>query len=137
MSAEKRPTRRGTYALLIQLNQDITIVVGRLGTFRFPAGYYVYVGSAMGPGGLEARQARHRRREKALHWHIDYLLAHAEIVGIRTDESAERLECRWARDLLSRPGAEVVAPTMGSSDCACPSHLIYFCGEEPLSWMNL
>jgi len=51
----------GTYALLLKLDKQERITVGRLGTFDFPAGYYLYVGSALGPGGLQARLARHRR----------------------------------------------------------------------------
>jgi Uri superfamily endonuclease len=127
-------TPRGTYALLVQLKQDTTIEIGRLGTFHFPAGYYVYVGSALGPGGLRARLARHRRRQKTRHWHIDYLLAEAHIVGIRVDESGQRLECQWMRALLNMSGAQVVVPGMGSSDCACPSHVLYFDSRKPMWW---
>jgi len=126
MSADISQTARGTYALLIQLRRDATVTVGRLGTFRFPAGYYVYVGSALGPGGLKARLARHRRRQKTLRWHIDYLLAEAEIIGCRVDASGHRLECHWARALLRMPEAQVVAPGLGASDCTCPSHLVHF-----------
>jgi Uri superfamily endonuclease len=116
---------RGTYALHLELERETIIAVGRLGTFRFPAGHYVYVGSALGSGGLAARLARHRRRDKKLRWHIDYVLAHAHIVDVTVDDSGQRLECAWARALLSTPGAQVVAPRLGSSDCACPSHLVY------------
>jgi Uri superfamily endonuclease len=127
---------RGTYALLMQFKEDATVAVGRLGTFHFPAGYYVYVGSALGPGGLEARLARHRRGQKALRWHVDYLLAHAEIVDVRIDESGQRLECDWARALLSIPGVQVVASGMGASDCACPSHLIHLVSQESERWAD-
>ena len=51
---------KGTYALVLQLERQEEIAIGKLGTFTFPAGYYLYVGSALGPGGLEARLARHR-----------------------------------------------------------------------------
>lgn len=116
---------RGTYALFLQLEQDTSIVVGRLGTFAFPSGYYIYVGSALGSGGLSARLARHQRRQKRLHWHIDYLLARARIIGVRTDASGERLECLWARKWLDTPGVQVIVPRFGASDCACPTHLLY------------
>ena len=56
--AEAEP---GTYALLLRLDKQERITVGKLGTFDFPVGYYLYVGSALGPGGLRARLARHRR----------------------------------------------------------------------------
>ena len=127
-------TPRGTYALLIQLRRPTEITVGRLGALCFPAGYYAYVGSALGPGGLQARLTRHRRREKALHWHIDYLLTHADIVDVRIDQSGQRLECAWVCALLSMPGAEVVAPGMGSSDCACASHLVHCGSQKPVWW---
>ena len=71
---------KGTYALVLHLECTEEITVGKLGMFTFPAGYYLYVGSALGPGGLEARLARHRRRGKKLRWHIDYLLEHAQLV---------------------------------------------------------
>jgi len=122
------PKSRGTYVLLVELGQEAVITVGQLGTFCFPAGYYVYVGSALGSGGLAARLARHRRRDKKLRWHIDYFLAHARILDIRTDDSGKRLECAWVCAMLSTPGAQVVAPRFGASDCSCPSHLVYFWG---------
>jgi len=51
-----------SYQLLIKLADKRRIKVGRLGSFIFPAGYYVYTGSAK--IGLEARIARHLRRDK-------------------------------------------------------------------------
>jgi len=36
-------------------------------------GYYIYIGSAFGPGGVRARMLRHLRADKPKHWHIDYL----------------------------------------------------------------
>ena len=114
----------GSYYLYLRLDRSTTITVGRLGTFRFPAGRYVYTGSAL--SGLEARLARHRRRHKKLHWHIDYLLQHARITRVRRFPSSDRCECRLNAAMLRRPGAEVIAPGFGSSDCSCPSHLVYF-----------
>ncbi len=55
----------GTYALLLKLDRWERITVGKLGTFDFPAGYYLYVGSALGPGGLQARLAHHQRGSKS------------------------------------------------------------------------
>ncbi|MHA1954368.1 MAG: GIY-YIG nuclease family protein [Candidatus Heimdallarchaeaceae archaeon] len=36
-------------------------------------GFYIYVGSAFGVGGLSSRIHRHLRRSKKLHWHIDQI----------------------------------------------------------------
>lgn len=129
-------TRGGTYALLLEIEQETRITIGRLGTFSFPAGHYIYVGSAFGSGGVQARLARHQRREKKLRWHIDYFLAHARIVGVRVDLSGKRLECLWAQTLLHMPRAKVVAPRFGASDCACSSHLIYTGEDNAFSWSS-
>ena len=116
---------KGSYALVLWLERGKEISVGKLGTFAFPAGYYLYVGSALGPGGLEARLDRHRRRDKKLRWHIDYLLEHAQLVEVWSAASTDRLECLWARAARELPGSEIPVPGFGSSDCHCPSHLIY------------
>lgn len=52
--------------------------MGALGDYPFPAGWYVYTGSAR--NGVHQRIRRHLRREKRKHWHIDYLLAVADSV---------------------------------------------------------
>lgn len=116
---------KGTYALVLHLEGREEITVGKLGTFTFPAGYYIYVGSALGPGGLEARLARHRRRDKKLRWHIDYLLERAQLVEVWSAASTARLECLWAQAAQELPVGEVPVPGFGSSDCRCLSHLIY------------
>jgi len=66
------PSLPGTYALVLRFSKRLEIIVGKLGVLSVQAGYYVYVGSALGPGGLAARVGRHCRREKALRWHVDY-----------------------------------------------------------------
>jgi Uri superfamily endonuclease len=114
----------GIYHLLIHLPQDTTIRVGKLGSFRFPAGYYVYTGSAL--NGLESRIARHLRREKRLHWHIDYLLQHGRVVDVITYQTTQRLECQFNQKILSLPDCKIPVKSFGSSDCSCPSHLAYF-----------
>lgn len=118
----------GIYHLLIHLPQDTKISVGKLGSFDFPAGYYVYTGSAL--GGLESRISRHRRREKRLHWHIDYLLQHGSILDVITHETKKRLECRFNRNILSLSDSKILVKGFGSSDCKCKSHLVYF-EEKP------
>ena len=63
----------GTYALLISSATDQLIRIGRLGTLRLKPGYYMYVGSALGSGGVRGRLAHHMRPAERPHWHIDYL----------------------------------------------------------------
>lgn len=122
------PTSRGTYALLLHLPREKKLRVGRFGTFRFPQGDYVYVGSAFGPGGLRARLARHLRQNKVAHWHIDSLRAHADVRAITFTTAPYGLECVWSQRLSSWRGTRIPVAKFGARDCVenCPAHLIAF-----------
>ncbi|MGD8626516.1 MAG: DUF123 domain-containing protein [Anaerolineae bacterium] len=128
----------GTYLLALWLDGEQTIAVGRLGDFRFPAGWYLYAGSALGPGGLAARLGRHRRRlgaGKKAHWHIDHLRQRAAWAGAWGRRGSERRECAWARALRALPGARLVAPGFGASDCRCPAHLVQVPALPGEAWL--
>jgi sugar fermentation stimulation protein A len=120
----------GLYLLILKLKRRCRLTVGSLGEIRFESGWYVYVGS--GKRNLSARIARHHRRRKKLHWHIDYLLACVEPGDITSlpIRSRQALECRLARAV----GALAAGSTrgFGCSDCSCPSHLFRF-DHDPLS----
>ena len=111
---------RGTYVLFVHVPYYLAVSVGELGTLSFRAGYYAYVGSAL--GGLEARVGRHLRAVKTLRWHIDYLLARARAVDVVYARSDERKECEIAAELAKH--LEGVRG-FGSSDCGCETHLFY------------
>ena len=121
---------KGTYALIIELKSETAVAVGRLGKLVFPKVYYAYFGSAL--SGLSARINRHLRPDKQLHWHIDYLLQFAEIVEIWYISSDRRLECVLCREARELFDSEDIAPGFGSSDCRCPSHLLYFKTKPPI-----
>lgn len=118
---------KGTYVLILLLRQSISQVhVGRLGSFDFAAGYYFYVGSAFGPGGLDARLAYHRRRHKQRpHWHIDYMRPYALLREAWTAASDARLEQAWVDALAALPGMQRPIRGFGSSDVSSYSHLLY------------
>jgi Uri superfamily endonuclease len=107
----------------MQLKRQRHVRIGRLGTFRFSTGAYVYVGSAWGPGGLTTRLGRHLRPEKNCHWHIDYLRRYAAIIGIWVGRCRPHDEHLWADTIGSMDSAVIPARNFGSSDCRCPSHL--------------
>lgn len=111
-------TRYVTYQLLIEVTRPLRVNIGRFGKHDFPAGRYIYTGSAK--CNFEARIVRHIRREKALRWHIDYLLAAAgvSIAGVRRYVEGE---CTINQ---ATPGW-VVVHGFGASDCrmGCGSHL--------------
>jgi Uri superfamily endonuclease len=109
-----------TYQLLIHVEEPLDLQVGRLGNFPFPAGYYIYTGSAK--KNLRSRVQRHLSREKKLRWHIDYLLV-SNGVSVVDVKLGNQEEC----SLNQGTGGRITAPGFGSSDCRqhCGSHLKY------------
>ena len=73
------PACRGAYILVLLLRDPLRIRVGGLGIIEFGRGYYAYVGSAKGPGGVRARLCRHILGRGVKRWHIDYLREHADV----------------------------------------------------------
>ena len=120
------PAEPGTYALVVDVIDPLELTVGMLGFVRLSPGRYTYVGSAYGPGGLHGRLARHARRDRRRHWHIDYLTEIAPMSYVYFRTHAKPLECRWAQRLLDLSGATAPAPGFGSSDCrqGCLAHLV-------------
>ena len=118
----------GVYLLLVNVAGRLLADCGALGRLDFEPGLYAYVGRAR--RGLAARLARHHRREKRLHWHIDYLLRAlgSGQVSSLSLPAAGLAECRLAG--LVRRSAAGLVPGFGCSDCRCPSHLFYL-GASP------
>jgi Uri superfamily endonuclease len=115
---------KGIYCLVFK-NPACTVRVGALGEIAFLRGWHIYVGSALGSGGL-ARLKRHialsQNKDKRPKWHVDYL-SESRSFRLRYTLHAlteERLECRLAETL---GGSNI--PGFGCSDCDCPSHLFY------------
>jgi Uri superfamily endonuclease len=119
---------KGIYCLVFQ-TPGCTIRVGAVGTLTFRAGGYIYVGSALGSGGLQ-RIVRHislaQLRDKQPKWHVDYLLTSPffSLIYAVYAVTVDRLECRLAHELN-----ECGIPKFGCSDCSCTSHLLYRQGD--------
>jgi len=120
------PKTVGSYALLLFLPRRTTLTVGRLGSMAFKRGYYLYLGSAFGPGGIRARVRRHLKNEKKHYWHIDYLRYRAEVKAVWVMCGNGNMEHHWAGELINHAIACDPIPQFGCSDCTCPSHLFYF-----------
>ena len=114
----------GTYALILQSDATETIQVGRWGQLNLQIGYYIYIGSAFGPGGIQARLSRHLHRNKRKHWHIDYLREHVTPVEVWVSYEKERLEHGWA-GIFFKMLEMTPIQGFGCSDCTCHSHLFY------------
>lgn len=119
------PPVRGTYALILASELNLSIRVGALGKIELCPGFYIYVGSAFGPGGLRARISRHMKRSKKLHWHVDYLRAHMRLTAVCYDGYPAVQEHNWSYALQKSPRLQSPFPRFGASDCSCVSHLFY------------
>lgn len=118
-------TGSGSYVLVLRLTNRKQINIGRLGNFSLRPGYYVYVGSAFGPGGLSARLHHHLRPVRRGHWHVDHLRKVAQVEQIWYAEQETRREHEWAALLEAMPGMSIAILGFGSSDCRCQGHLFY------------
>jgi Uri superfamily endonuclease len=116
------PSQRGqrvpALSLLIDVPKAIQLEVGRLGRIEFPAGRYVYTGSAR--RALEAQIARHVRPDKPQRWHIDWLTTVPGVTA-RVHLRSTRPECELNQ---ATPGTILVGG-FGASDCraGCGAHL--------------
>lgn len=117
---------KGTYIVMLENHNNQQIVIGKLGEFRFEKGWYFYVGSAFGPGGVLARLRHHSRISERCHWHIDYIRAKMSFCKAMYVFSEQRFEHVWSNTLESIPGLVTPVKKFGSSDCECFSHLHYY-----------
>ncbi len=142
MVVEPKP---GTYALVLSCASNARIQTGRLGTVQLQRGYYVYLGSALGPGSLRARIAHHQKLSSRPHWHIDYLRAHTRLQSVwlnydgtttrarmgTCDAEAEGRNDPFPRGLVRRiaiarrtfTSSSVVLRRLASVRCACSKPL--------------
>lgn len=120
---------KGVYVLIIQLESDVDVSIGALGTRHFTKGRYAYIGSAQ--ANFEKRIARHLRREKRKFWHIDYLLDNpaAKIVKVLFKEADKTEECRIAREICQQNESVL---GFGCSDCKCSSHMFHIKNKQLL-----
>lgn len=127
------PVFAGAYALQLHLSHSQQIQVGKFARTIFPAGNYIYLGSAFGPGGLRARLGRHLRGTGKPHWHIDYLRCKAEVQTVGyvlagQENSQQPLECIWSQALAGFSEAFIPLTGFGAGDChsGCQAHLVGF-----------
>jgi Uri superfamily endonuclease len=121
------PEDKGTYILIAQVSDMKRLEIGSHGEFNIVPGFYAYVGSAFGSGGLRARVGHHLESIDEPHWHIDYLLQVAIPVEVWFTTADQKLERQWAEMLEDAPGFRVPIPRFGCSDYhrSRASHLFY------------
>jgi histidyl-tRNA synthetase len=120
---------KGVYSLVLEIPAELKLSIGK-SRFEIPQGTSVYCGSAMGPGGVEGRVARHLRvfsggRTSRPHWHIDRLLAVAISITAVSAHSKTSMECALASSLEAR--GMIPVHGFGNTDCrsGCRSHLLH------------
>lgn len=119
---------KGVYCVIFK-NEAYIPDNGRFEGFEFRQGYHVYVGSAMGSGGLK-RLKRHvllsLTKDKRPRWHVDQLLmsSNFDLVCVVYSLANGPTECQLAEKLNKAMNGNNIR-SFGSSDCNCPSHLFH------------
>ncbi len=117
------PAAPGAYLLFIGLDAPFRPEDGRFAGALFPAGRYLYAGSAAGPGGVRARAGRHLRANGKRRWHVDWLTHEADLLLAMGLEGAN--ECALVAALERTGRFRHPLPGFGASDCRrCRSHLL-------------
>ena len=119
-------THPGTYALSLRATHGQDLQIGRLGRLSVRPVFYVYVGSAFGPGGVQARVSHHTQIAQRPHWRIDYLRQAAQLKQVWYTHDPLRREHALAEVFASTRGASIPLPGFRASDCRCDSHLYFF-----------
>jgi len=132
---EQIPTDLGTYIIVAYCSNPSEIIVGAKGPVRLKRGYYYYVGSAFGPGGLRARLKHHLSTSPKPFWHFDYLKQGLKLESILFSTEAKPLEHQWAQYIANLQEIYVPIKRMGASDCRCPSH--FFFSAKALSFNKI
>ena len=132
------PEDKGTYILIARVAQVRHWEIGSLGKFDLIPGFYAYVGSAFGAGGLRARLGHHLAATAEPHWHIDYLLQVASPVEVWHTTAGRKLEQHWAEFLEAAPRFRVPIPRFGASDYhrSRRSHLFYSKRRPSFRWFQ-
>jgi Uri superfamily endonuclease len=130
-AAAQAPACAGAYVLVIDLRRRLRVALAGRAPVTLPPGRYLYCGSARGPGGIRARLARHLRRGKPIHWHVDRLTEAGRVAGAWVVPGGD--ECALVARLAALP---VPIPGFGASDChrRCPSHLLHQPAGLRLPW---
>lgn len=117
----------GIYLLELYLDSEIRIPHRKFSHLPYKSGFYYYIGSAQ--TNLNKRIQRHIRKNKKMHWHIDYLTSRTELNCNKIyilEKQSKQIECKLIKTLSESFEISFPAIGFGSSDCSrCVSHLLY------------
>jgi len=116
----------GTYMLYLEITEPSSVHIKNKEIF-LENGFYIYIGSAFGVGGLSSRIHRHLRRKKKPHWHIDQITSKdiCQFHGVAVFPN-EKIECEISNSLTKSNKLKPIKD-FGNSDCKtkCISHFFY------------
>lgn len=115
------PVAPGSYLLILHVAHPAEIVIGRFGKVAVAPGWYLYTGSALGPGGLRGRLHHHLQPARRPYWHIDYLRQVGEVAEVWCVVDGRRWEHAWAAH-LAQQATPAPCRGFGASDCRCAAH---------------
>lgn len=116
------PHNHSLYVIYLQITKECHVSVGKLGKYSFPAGLYLYIGSAK--RNIRARLTRHLQVNKKHRWHFDYVRPYGQIVKVET-YARNISECQLRSHLQESLSGKLLVKGFGSSDCKCDTHLIF------------
>lgn len=126
---------KGIYCLILKCSEPALIYMPKFKSVQFNKGYYCYIGSAQ--KNLSARLERHFRKNKTIHWHIDYLTANKNFSAeeaVIFKGKAKPFECELSQDFAKNRKFRTAVPGFGNSDCKeCLTHLYYSAGKPSYS----
>jgi Uri superfamily endonuclease len=129
---QRVPSCPGSYVLILQSFRRRCVKIGRLGDLAQQPGFYLYIGSALGPGGVAARVAHHQRLTKKPRWHLDHLRPGVEPVEVWYCCDTRPREQLWTHVINTLSGATVPLAGFGASDTPDVSHLFFFASQPPV-----
>jgi Uri superfamily endonuclease len=114
---------KGIYVLILKIDKEVKIDVGKMGKITFKKSFYAYVGSAM--SGIHRLKRHLKNLEKGevenKHWHIDFLIPYCRPVGWIFAECLNKRKEQKLAIYLSEKLDYVEG--FGASDSRSPSHL--------------
>ena len=121
----------GYYILVLEVPKRLVVNTKANRRFILDPGFYIYIGSARGSGGLIARVNRHFRRNKKLFWHIDYLTTRRSVRIVAVYTLVDMVDPqRDYESLLSVKLSRLLEPVegFGTSDKPRDKAHLYHCG---------
>lgn len=118
------------YMLVVEVSKSILIKLKKQ-CFKIKPGVYIYIGSSRKPGLALSRIARHLRRKKKKHWHIDYLTTSTNTIikGVFLSRTKYK-DCEYELTKLLLDMDLEYVPRFGSSDKKQEQSHLFRCSND-------